>query len=349
MQPGLRRVTPAMSDFVIDLHEDVANYYMAEGDDENDFSKDIAGRQADFPKYRKSGVAIVVASLFPLIRTWNPQLQAHLTAGYGAFSAAQVAKGPTAIALEQMKIYYKMRKRFPDSFRIVQRTVDLEESVKTPRVGFLVCLEGTEALEDVSDLEILYKLGVRAVGLTWNFDTRFAASCMSKKDYGLTGEGEHLVEEANEMGVIVDLAHSSKATMLDVLALSNCPVMISHANYSQVHAHTRNVNDDVLEPLNQNGGVIGFTLINDTIGPNPGIDSLAKHIISVRERYGSDILAIGTDYLGITRPPTGLEDITKLENLLHKLAELGMKDDELRKLAWQNAYRMINQNAHGWP
>ena len=253
-----------------------------------------------------------------------------------------------AIALEQMKIYYQMSKVFADSFRIIQHGIDLEESVRLRRLGFLICLEGAEALEDVSDLEILHRLGVRAVGLTWNFDTRFAASCMSKKDYGLTGEGERLVEEANEMGVVIDLAHSSKTTMLDAIAVSKRPVMISHANYSQVHAHTRNVNDDVLEPLSQNGGVIGFTLINDTIGPKPELDDLAKHIISVRERFGSDILAIGTDYLGISHTPIGLEDITKLKDLFAKLAALGMKDDEIRQLAWQNAYRMIEQNAQKW-
>lgn len=335
------------SNLVIDLHEDVADYYMTEGV-ENDISKDIPGRQGDFPKYGRAGVGIVVASIFPLARTWNPRLSDQLSAGYGRRYPAYTAKGPLGFALEQMKVYYQMGKTFPGSFRLIQARSDLDETVRSRRLGFLVCLEGTEALEDLSDLEVLYRLGVRGVGLTWNYDTKFAASCMSKKDYGLTGEGEDLVEEANETGIVLDLAHSSKQTMIDTLALSRRPVMLSHANYSRVHPQTRNVDDDVLERLSQNHGVMGFTMITDTIGPNSGVDGLAAHILAVRERYGSDILAIGTDYLGIMTTPAGLEDITKLKDLFAKLATLGMSEDELGKLAWKNAYRIIDYNAQSW-
>lgn len=261
------------SDLVIDLHEDIADYYMTEAL-ESDFSKDIEGRQADFPKYRKARAVIVVASLFPLIRTWNPRLSAHLSGGYGRVWGAYASREPMSIALEQMKVYHQMSKTFANSFQITQHRIHLEESIKSRRLGFLICLEGTEAMGDVADLELLYRLGVRALGFTWNYDTRFAASCMSKKDYGLTGEGEQLVEAANGMGVVLDLAHSSKATMLDAMALSKQPVMISHANYSRVHPHTRNADDVMLETLSRNRGVIGFTLINETIGPKPDLDSL---------------------------------------------------------------------------
>jgi len=335
------------SNLVIDLHEDVADYYMTEGV-ENDFSKDIPGRQADFPKYGKAGVGIVVASIFPLARTWNPRLSEQLSAGYGRKHPAVTARGPTGFALEQMKVYFQMAKTFPGSFQLIHARNDLEDRVKSRRLGFLICLEGTEALEDLSDIEVLYRLGVRGIGFTWNFDTKFAASCMSKKDYGLTGEGEDLVEDANKRGIVLDLAHSSKHTMVDTLALSRAPVMVSHANYSRVHPQTRNVDDDVLELLRKNHGVIGFTMITDTIGPKGGVNGLAEHIIAVRERFGPDILAIGTDYLGITATPAGLEDVTKLKDLFLRLAALGMSEDELRKLAWENAYRVIEHNSQRW-
>ena len=90
-------------------------------------------------------------------------------------------------------------------------------------------------------------------------------------------------------------------------------------------------------------------MITDTIGPSPGIDGLAKHIMAVRERYGTDILAIGTDYLGIILRPAGLEDVSKLGDLFSRLAALGMSSDEIRKLAWQNAYRVFKENSQKWP
>jgi len=333
---------------VIDLHEDVSSYNMTESSLKNDFSKDVSGRQADFPKYQKAGATVIVAAIFSLIRTWNPQLSNYLGAGYGDSSPALISRSPTANALEQFKVYYQMSRTFSDFFQIIWNRNDLEDSVKSRRLVFILCLEGAEALEDVSDLEIFYRLGLRAVGLTWNFDTRYASSCMSKKDYGLTGEGEQLVEEANDHGVIVDLAHSSKATMLDALALSRRPVMISHANYAGIQPHARNVDDQVLEALVGNGGVIGFTMINSTIGPKPSVESLAEHIIAVRNRFGSDLLAIGTDYLGISTTPAGLEDITKLSDLFARLSALGMSKDEIANLAWKNAYRVFERNAETW-
>ena len=335
-------------ELIIDLHEDVAEYCMAEGERNKEFSKDIEGRQADFPKYKRAGVGIVVASLFPLIRTYNPELSEQMTAMYGGGGIAYTAKAPTAIALEQLKIYSRMTEAFPNTFHIIQHQTDLERSAREEQLGFLICLEGTEPLEDPSDLETFRKLGLRAIGLTWNYDTRYAASCMSKKDYGLTGDGEELVKKANEKGIIVDLAHSSKTTMLDVLNLAREPVMISHSNYALVQPHARNTDDNVLEALKQNGGVIGFTFVTSTLGTNPELDTVTKHILSVQDRYGSDILAIGTDYLGISTTPTGLENIGKLPNLITRLADLGMNKRDIRKLAWENAYRVFEENAKRW-
>jgi membrane dipeptidase len=148
------------SKLVIDLHEDIAEYYITEAI-ENDISKDLPGRQADFPKYAKAGVGIVVTSIFPLARTWNPQLSDQLSAGYGKKFPAYTPRGPTGLALEQMKVYYQMAKSFPGSFQIIQGRNDLEETVKSRRLGFLICMEGTEALEDRSDLEVFSRLGVR--------------------------------------------------------------------------------------------------------------------------------------------------------------------------------------------
>jgi len=334
-------------ELIIDLHEDIAEHCMTEGERGKEFSVDLAGRQADFPKYKRAGVGIVVASLFPLIRTYNPELSTIMTGKYGGAGIAYMAKAPAAIALEQVKVYYRMHETYPDTFHIIQHPNDLEKSMNG-QLGFLVCLEGTEPLEDPTDLEIFQKLGLRAVGLTWNYDTRYAASCMSKKDYGLTGDGEVLIEKANEKGIIIDLAHTSKKTMLDVLNVTKKPVMISHANYTRIQPHDRNVDDNVLEALKENGGVIGFTCITSTLGNNPELETVTKHILAVKERFGSDLLALGTDFLGINRTPTGLENVGKLPNLLNRLTELGMGRKEIRKLSWENAYKGFQENAKKW-
>ena len=78
-------------------------------------------------------------------------------------------------------------------------------------------------------------MGLRSLGLTWNFDTKYSATCMSKKDYGLTGEGGDLIERCNELGIVVDLAHASRLTHLEVCATSRLPVINSHSNSRSLH------------------------------------------------------------------------------------------------------------------
>jgi membrane dipeptidase len=334
-----------MSEMIIDLHEDISNYFMTQRDASLTGTE---GGQADLPKYTRARVALIVAAIFPFVQTWNPHVSQVLSRGYGSPSPAQVPRSPFMMAVEQFKIYYELFRSFPDHLNQITSLSDIEASVKSNRLGLLLCLEGAEALEDSSDLEVMYRLGLRALGITWNHDNRYGSSCMSKKDYGLTGEGERLVNQANEMGVVIDLAHSGKRTAVDTLSVSNRPLMISHANYQRVHNHVRNVDDEVLEALKANGGVMGFTMIDDTIGSDPTLENLAKHIMAVSDRFGPDLLAIGTDYLGMDTTPKGLEDISKLVDLLGKLRSMGMGNDKIRKLAWENAYRLLTENAQLW-
>ncbi len=85
------------------------------------------------------------------------------------------------------------------------------------------------------------------------------------------------------------LAHSGRNTCLEVLEHSKLPVLISHSNTGAVFKHARNVDDEVLDALKKNGGVIGFTLIPDTYGkPSPNVNDLVKHIQHVKDNFGSE-------------------------------------------------------------
>lgn len=104
----------------------------------------------------------------------------------------------------------------------------------------------------------------------------------------------------------------------------------------------------MLEAIKSTGGVIGFTMITNTIGEEASLEKLAVHIIAVWKRFGPDVLAIGTDYFGISETPKGLGDISRLPSLLEELARRGMGDSDLRKLAWGNAWRVIEAHASRW-
>ena len=98
------------------------------------------------------------------------------------------------------------------------------------RICLLLSMEDAEVLEDPYDLVIFKRLDLRGIGITWNFDNKWESGCLTKKDRGLSHNGEELVMIANKLGIILDIVHASKRTMIDVLKAFKKPVIISHAN-----------------------------------------------------------------------------------------------------------------------
>ncbi|ADY02515.1 MAG: dipeptidase [Vulcanisaeta sp.] len=332
---------------VIDLHEDIAYYLMNSGrleEEFQDFDIDAPGRQSDIPKLIRGNVKIVFGAVFPIHDTYNPLIGERISSGYGTRSIKSYTPAASKlIGFEMIKIYLVLTRRF-SRFRIIESYSDVEQILNSDLIGLLMSVEGADMIDDPYDLLLLHRLGIRALGITWNFDNRYGASCFTRKDYGLTMDGEELVRLANELGVIIDLAHASRNTMIDVLNISKKPVVISHANVQGVHKHLRNIDDDVLELLSRNHGVVGITMIPSTIGPRPNTDSLVKHVLYIHERFGPDIIAIGTDFLGIEKTPEDLSNIGEITRLISKLVEYGLGDNDIRKITFENALRVIRSN-----
>jgi len=339
---------------LIDLHEDISLYYFLGGYGlkfkVEDFGVDLPGRHGDIPKFRKANVKIILSSIAHIIPSLNTYRLRQQTSGYGVRIGAMRIRSPTLITLEHIKTYYNLLMSYPDSLSLLFRRNDVEKVSDSGRIWLLIAIEGSEPLEDVEDIDLFYMLGVRSLQFTWNFNNKFASSCMSKRDYGLTGDGEELVKRCNELGIIIDMAHAGKRSTLEVLSISKLPVIVSHANINSVHRHARNLDDEELEALKRNGGVVGITFIKPTIGKTMDVKSLADHILYVCQNFGVESLAIGTDFFGIMHleEPEGLEDITKLNNLWIELLNRGLSDSDVEKIAFRNAYRVIEANASRW-
>ncbi|GBC69288.1 hypothetical protein HRbin01_00985 [archaeon HR01] len=339
---------------LVDLHEDISLYYVQAGAGLKfkpaDFSQDMRGRHGDIPKYRRANVRLVFSSIAPLTPTISQMRVEQLTRGYGGFYGAYRMRSATLTTLEHIVAYNNLLKKHRQDLRPILTLSDVENLEVDGRVGFLMAIEGAEPLEDVEDLEIFYRLGVRSLQLTWNFDNKYGATCMSKKDYGLTGDGEDLVKLCNEYGVIVDLSHASKRTTLEALEASKMPSIVSHANAASVRKHARNLDDEELEALKKNGGVVGVTCIPPAISDKPSVKSLADHILYIYESFGPDILAVGTDYFGLLNvdEPEGLGDITGILTLWDELRRRGLGERDIEKIAYHNAMRVVRENAKRW-
>jgi membrane dipeptidase len=341
---------------IIDLHQDISYYYATGASGLSfpleDFSKDIAGRHGDIPKFRRMNVKIVFSSIFCLLSTLAHSVSKRLAKGYGMsrYERGYTTRAAGATALEHIKVYYALEELHPSRITILRRTRDVKRVMERGATGFLVALEGAYALEDTYDVKAFYNMGLRSLQLAWNFDSRYCASCMSTKDYGLTGEGEAIVEECNKLGIIIDLAHASRKTHRDVARISKLPFINSHSNAKSVQDVSRNLHDDTYELIKKRGGVVGSIFVGSMIGGKKTVDSLADHIMHIYDKIGPEVLALGSDYFGIIDSPeaSGLEDITKLGALFDTLVQRGMSRDDVEKLAFKNALRVIESNARRW-
>lgn len=304
----------------VDLHEDLA--FSAQFEDVVWGSK-----QSSVKLLRELGGEVVVfGSLYPHVYTVDERA-ASLSKSYG--HPVKSTSPLIQVLLEQLKFYLYLERS--GLVRIVRGREDLEaEGVK-----LVLALEGADVLTDPYDLYWLRGLGVLCVGLTWNYDNKFASSCMSKKDYGLTGYGEELVGVADELGMIVDVAHAGKRSVLDAASISKRPIIASHANARRLRDHVRNLDDEELEAIAGTGGVVGVTAINATLADRPSIVDLARHASYIGENFGWEHVALGTDFLGVESTPEGFEDVRKvgtLGELLGVHAEQVLWDNPMRVL-----------------
>ncbi|AKA75142.1 peptidase [Saccharolobus solfataricus] len=306
---------------LIDLHEDLA-YSNQQGIDV------IEGDRQSSIRMLKEFDSLVFASIFPHVDTLDERSEG-LTALYG--NPTRSTNFSIELFLDQVKFYYYLERK--NLVKIVRSANDLEKE----GVKLLLSLEGADVLRDYSDIYLLKELHVLNLGLTWNYDNKFASSCMSKKDYGLTSEGEELVRLANKLGIIIDLAHAGKRTVLDVTSTSKKPVIDSHTNFTRLKQHRRNLDDEEIEAIVKTKGVIGITAIVATL-KEASISGIVESIKYLGESFGWDYVAIGTDFLGIGEAPKGFENILKVKELTKAIE--GHEEEVL----WKNAFRVIKEN-----
>jgi len=329
---------------IVDLHVDIAFYVQSLGAGQpwGSLAEDLPGRQADLPKWRRGNVRLVFAALFPAVEVYGLKGPGDGGPAYPSFASSRM------LLLDQVKTVYSVAREL--GAQIVLDEADALEAVHSPgyRLSFLIHLEGADPIADPLDLELLYRLGLRSLGLTWNYDNQYAASCYTRRDYGLTPRGEELVREANRLGVIIDVAHASTRAALEAIEASRNPVMLSHGNLRSWVDTPRNSPGEVLEALARNRGVFGVSLISPNIvkGRHPTIRDVARQIIEIVEVYGATLPAIGTDFHGIPgiRPPEGLESADKLQDLVRELREAGLGEREIAAVTHENALRVVTEN-----
>lgn len=300
----------------IDLHEDFGitsgNHDVFDGTSESSISA-LSGFKD----------VVIFSVVFPLTKKWARDASSNFT-GYRSDSSDYYPDQNSL--LRQLKFYQSLERN--SLVTLVRKRTDIDR----PGIKFLMAMEGTDTISGEEDIMFLRENGLRSIGLTWNMETKYAASCTSKKDYGLTGSGEELVKLCNEMNIAIDLGHASDQTIIDSSGISKHPVIVSHTNPKSYYRIFRNISDEAIEAVVKNRGIIGLTSIPSTLGEKPTIQNLVESIKYIGESYGWQYPAIGTDFLGVPSNLKGLESLKDLHSLGDMLG--GHADDVL----WKNSY-----------
>ena len=293
--------------------------------------------------------------------------------------------GSARVQLEQIDLARRMIARYPEALELATTASEVVRIMKESRVASLLGIEGGHAIENsLGALRAYSELGVRYMTLTHSASLDWVdASGEEPRHGGLTRFGEEVVREMNRLGMLVDLSHVSAETMEDALRVSEAPVIFSHSSARAVCDHHRNVPDQILRKLPENGGVVMITFVNAFVSPEYAAASqplwkefedrtkgvtdtdarhavwlelkarmpdikvtlgeVADHVEHARRVAGVDHIGLGGDYDGNDSWPEGLEDVSGYPKLFAELIRRGWSDADLAKLSSGNILRVMEE------
>ncbi len=325
-----------------------------------------ASLQTDIPRLRKGGMGAQFWSV------WVP---------------ASTAYDGTALTatLEQIDLVHAMIDRYPEDFELALTSDDIRRIHGAGKIASLIGVEGGHCIENsLNVLRQLYRLGARYMTLTHADTIDWADSGTDEPRHGgLTPFGEDVIAEMNRLGMMVDISHVSPDTMKHVLRITKAPVIFSHSSARAIADSPRNVPDDVLKLVKDNGGVVMVNFFSGFVVPEASdrylnrlkherelkatlkdavkvqaelrrlepkgpmkrgtIHDLIDHIDHIVEVAGIDHVGLGSDYDGVSTLPTQLDDVASYPFITQALLDRGYSESDIKKVLGENLLRVMKK------
>lgn len=237
--------------------------------------------------------------------------------------------------------YHAQLHKYHDYLFPVLSAADIASSHN--KLGCLLHLEGAECIgTDISILEVLYRLGLRSIGLTWNHRNLLADGIGEDNGGGISSKGREVIKAMDKLGIILDLAHIAEKGFFEALDYYQKPVIVSHANVREICPHRRNLTDEQLRSLAEHGGIVGVNQVADFIArENPTADRFIDHIVYIANLIGIEHIALGSDFDGAEN--VVFKGVQDYKTLPEKLRKRGFSEAEIRKILSENALNCIRQ------
>ena len=322
--PPVAAVADIPSGFILDLHCDSVLRMMEYGGDITPFSGNPT-----------NGVWLKVT--VPLLRQGGMG---------GQVFAVYVPKGQGFDwTVQAIELFYDMLSTYPD-LAFAGSVPEVVRNIKAGKISALMGIEGGEAIEDQIDrVDYLQKLGIRYFGLTWNRNNLIADAQFTKTKLwgGLSPFGEQVIHRLNQVGILVDVTHSSHETIMDVLRISSDPIIASHSDADAVNHHWRNLTDEEIRGICLGGGVIGVNFYRTFLSNQRPVyaTSIADHLVHIARVGGMSCPALGSDFDGGISGPVDLKNIGEIGVLTRELQARGFTQEQIDLIYGKNFLRVL--------
>jgi len=273
--------------------------------------KDRLGTQVNVPKMEEGGLD---AAFLIVYVGQNP-----------AFTAEDYARAKQQ-AMDKFEAIHRLTKEIaPDRVALALTPGDVRRIAREGKKAILIGVENGYSIgEDLSNIRQFADLGARYLSLAHNGHFQLSDSNTGEQDgqwkwNGLSPLGEQAVAELNKWGVMIDISHPSKASMMRTLALTKAPIIASHSAVRALCNHSRNLDDEQLLALKKNGGVVQLVAFNNYVKEAaPDSPERARAVAALREEFG--LPATGGGRAGMARM-----DSTKRVAYMQRMQDLNRR------------------------
>ncbi|MBA4603721.1 dipeptidase [Thermoactinomyces mirandus] len=244
-----------------------------------------------------------------------------------------------SVALKQADLFYEQIIQQRKQVHLVDTKSQLKKCSQN-RMGAILTMEGADALQgELENLRLFFRLGVRQLGLTWNYANEAADGIEEDRNGGLTLFGKKLIAEMERLGIILDVSHLSVRGFWEVIG-TNLPILASHSNCLSITPHKRNLDDEQIRAIINKQGLIGITFVPSFVcqpSHKATVDHILRHIEHVCSLGGENHLCFGSDFDGIENKIKNLRNYKEIYHLKNALLQ-HYPESMVKKWAWDNGF-----------
>ena len=270
-----------------------------------------------------------------------------------------------ANAMDKFNAIHRLAEEIaPDQIEIAYTSDDVRRIIAAGKKVAMIGIENAYPVgPDLSNIEKFYNLGGRYMSLAHNGHSQFSDSQTGERDgvylhRGLSEMGRFAIREMNRLGMMIDISHPSRDSIMQTIALSRAPVIASHSSARALTDHSRNLDDEMLMALRDNGGVVQTVAFGSYVSearrahmaaggdsadaPAATVSDFVDHIDYIVDLIGIEHVGISSDFDG----GGGLEgwnDASESFNVTLELVRRGYTEEEIGMLWSGNLLRVLDE------